>query len=308
MVVGRPLHFAYAACTVSPANTPVNPQLAVPVQNQIPNRKLCARLTTNPHFASPLPSPMQRMDTSGRMVLGSGGGQEQAKQMFGKVWRGGRIMGTIVGCYACAMKAAGQADVWQGVEGGTVQLLSLTGLCSLALHSGAALLPLKRFFPQEEMAAILRFGAEDLFKDNPTHSTKTTKAAHCTSAGGDGGHPALRRRRSVQGRCCSGGGARPGGGGGRFGRHSGARRGESVHPSVAGAALLDGMRCPVVFYCWLRCAAGKTVAEVDLDAILERAESTPEIQTGLAAAEWPVPGWCETTPNSHSFPTRPFHS
>ncbi|PRW57711.1 CHROMATIN REMODELING 5 isoform A [Chlorella sorokiniana] len=45
---------------------------------------------------------IQRMDTSGRTVLGSGGGQEQAKQMFGK----------------------------------------------------------------EEMAAILRFGAEDLFKDD----------------------------------------------------------------------------------------------------------------------------------------------
>ena len=51
-----------------------------------PNQSL-APLFPCPHALPFLPSPPQRMDTSGRTVLGAGGGQEQAKQMFGKVGR-----------------------------------------------------------------------------------------------------------------------------------------------------------------------------------------------------------------------------
>lgn len=46
------------------------------------------------------------MDTSGRTVLGTGGGQEQAKQMFGKVGEGGRQDAGA----ACACRAAAADD------------------------------------------------------------------------------------------------------------------------------------------------------------------------------------------------------
>jgi hypothetical protein len=55
----------------------------MPVTPCPPQADLPASLTLLPS-----PSCLQRMDTSGRTVLGAGGGQEQAKQMFGKVGAG----------------------------------------------------------------------------------------------------------------------------------------------------------------------------------------------------------------------------
>lgn len=78
---------------------------------------------------------MQRMDTSGRMVLGSGGGQEQAKQMFGKVRereRGeserSRVQGLLCAASLREREQAKQmlGNVWGGV--GRCSLQSLQGL------------------------------------------------------------------------------------------------------------------------------------------------------------------------------------
>lgn len=65
---------------------------------------LCGVLTCTPCVCVP---PPQRMDTSGRTVLGSGGGQEQAKQMFGKVRQ--RCAVLMPTCRSCAAIRAAHA-------------------------------------------------------------------------------------------------------------------------------------------------------------------------------------------------------